>query len=308
MQNDSGFITESSIPTELNDLDNVGILDPSDGQYLRYDSESDKWINASGTPGGSGTSNYSDLSNKPKINNVELSGNKTLANLGIAAESHTHTVDDIIDFPEIPESLSDLIDDEDHRTVSDDDIDNWNGKAESDDIPTKVSDIDNDLGFITSDDVPTKTSELTNDSGFTTKTYVDNTFEPKKPTLYTHSVYVEITDKDGTSYHDLRINMIVQSDEAAKYMNILRDYMFEAVYRNPRVKQDAELEKIQTLIFSLYDYYMAHEEELPAELLELKAKDGLNEIVKDHIAGMTDRYAINLYGELFVPAGWKLRR
>ena len=103
-------------------------------------------------------------------------------------------------------------------------------------------------------------------------------------------------------------NMIVQSDEAAKYMNILRDYMFEAVYRNPRVKQDAELEKIQTLIFSLYDYYMAHEEELPAELLELKAKDGLNEIVKDHIAGMTDRYAINLYGELFVPAGWKLRR
>ena len=103
-------------------------------------------------------------------------------------------------------------------------------------------------------------------------------------------------------------NMIMQSEEASKYMKILRDYMFEAVYRNPVVKQNAELEKIQTLIFSLYDYYMAHEDELPAELLELKDRDGLNEIVKDHIAGMTDRYAINLYGELFVPAGWKLRR
>ena len=103
-------------------------------------------------------------------------------------------------------------------------------------------------------------------------------------------------------------NLIMQSEEAGKYMKILRDYMFEAVYRNPVVKQNAELEKIQTLIFSLYDYYMTHEYELPSELLELKEKDGLNEIVKDHIAGMTDRYAINLYGELFVPAGWKLKR
>lgn len=33
--------------------------------------------------GGGGTSDYSDLSNKPSINNVELSGNKTSADLGI---------------------------------------------------------------------------------------------------------------------------------------------------------------------------------------------------------------------------------
>lgn len=101
---------------------------------------------------------------------------------------------------------------------------------------------------------------------------------------------------------------VCQSDDAAKYMNMLRDYMFGAVYSNPVVKQNAELEKIQTLIFSLYDYYMTHEQELPVELIELKPSYGLNEIVKDHIAGMTDRYAINLYEELFVPLGWKLKR
>ena len=28
--------------------------------------------------------------------------------------------------------------------------------------------------------------------------------------------------------------------------------------------------------------------------------------VKDYIAGMTDRYAINMYNEKFVPSGWKL--
>lgn len=33
--------------------------------------------------GGGGTSNYNSLSNKPSINSVTLSGNKTLADLGI---------------------------------------------------------------------------------------------------------------------------------------------------------------------------------------------------------------------------------
>ncbi len=42
--------------------------------------------------GGGGASAYSDLSGKPSINNHELaSGNNTLASLGIAAASHTHS-------------------------------------------------------------------------------------------------------------------------------------------------------------------------------------------------------------------------
>lgn len=39
-----------------------------------------------GGGGGTGTTNYNNLSNKPKINGVELSGNKTSADLGISAE------------------------------------------------------------------------------------------------------------------------------------------------------------------------------------------------------------------------------
>lgn len=34
---------------------------------------------------GGGSSNYTDLTNKPSINNVSLSGNKTAADLGVAA-------------------------------------------------------------------------------------------------------------------------------------------------------------------------------------------------------------------------------
>lgn len=46
--------------------------------------------------GNGGTTNYNGLTNKPKINNVELSsGNNTLSNLGIAARSHSHSSSDI---------------------------------------------------------------------------------------------------------------------------------------------------------------------------------------------------------------------
>lgn len=42
--------------------------------------------------GNGGTTNYNGLTNKPKINNVELaSGNNTLSDLGIAARSHSHS-------------------------------------------------------------------------------------------------------------------------------------------------------------------------------------------------------------------------
>ena len=82
----------------------------------------------------------------------------------------------------------------------------------------------------------------------------------------------------------------------------LYDWMFENVYRSPVVKQDRELLRIRTLINGLYGYYHERPQELPEEQLRLLEKDGIDEVVKDYIAGMTDRYAVKLYTELFVPA------
>jgi dGTPase len=48
-----------------------------------------------------------------------------------------------------------------------------------------------------------------------------------------------------------------------------------------------------------------HPESLPEERQEMIEEYGVAEIVKDHVAGMTDRYALNLYNELFIPKGWK---
>lgn len=44
------------------------------------------WIDQSGG-GGGGTNNYNQLSNKPQVNGVELSGNKTSTQLGITASA-----------------------------------------------------------------------------------------------------------------------------------------------------------------------------------------------------------------------------
>lgn len=61
------------------------------GQFLQKTSSGTQWATPSGG-GGGGTSDYDDLSNKPQIAGTTLSGNKSLADLGIAAASDIPTV------------------------------------------------------------------------------------------------------------------------------------------------------------------------------------------------------------------------
>ena len=46
--------------------------------------------------------------------------------------------------------------------------------------------------------------------------------------------------------------------------------------------------------------------ERPAEFLdsERSTSEGLDVAAKDFLAGMTDRYAVNLYEQLFIPKSW----
>lgn len=96
-------------------------------------------------------------------------------------------------------------------------------------------------------------------------------------------------------------NTILQGPSCEVAMNVLRNFMFENVYHSPIVKKDEELEKVRNIIFALYDFYLENMDFLPTEYKDLAGKWDSYELVKDHIAGMTDRYAINQYIELFVP-------
>lgn len=78
----------------------------------------------------------------------------------------------------------------------------------------------------------------------------------------------------------------------------LRSFLFASVYRCDEVKR--ELLKAQHLVGELFDYYMEHPGKIPAECRRDSDGDDIR-AVTDFIAGMTDRYAKNLYQELFVP-------
>ena len=100
-------------------------------------------------------------------------------------------------------------------------------------------------------------------------------------------------------------NDIIQSQEAGLMMNKLREFMFEHVYKNEDVKKASDISKVRRIIESLYTHFINHPDELPENYRILIDEYGIYEMVKDYVAGMTDRYAINLYDELFIPRPWR---
>ena len=91
---------------------------------------------------------------------------------------------------------------------------------------------------------------------------------------------------------------IVMSPKNAAAMDKLRNFMFSNVYYSSKVKRNEDIEKVEEIIESLYNYFNLNPEHLPDELRELAKECGLGVMVKDYIAGMTDRFAISLFNEI----------
>ena len=84
----------------------------------------------------------------------------------------------------------------------------------------------------------------------------------------------------------------------------LREFMFRNVYDSARVKRAEDMNKVEMVIRQLYDYFCSNPDRMPDLYREIAGEDGRSEAVKDYISGMTDRYAISLYSDLFVPKAW----
>lgn len=121
---------------------------------------------------------------------------------------------------------------------------------------------------------------------------------------YGHRERIDCMVSNVVSFSDGK-DFVKMDDEHSEQLNLLRSFMFANVYKSDKVKKEEDLLKVEVVLSSLYDYFLQHPEKIPEELRMLIDKDGVNTIVKDYIAGMTDRFAINLYSELFVPRGWK---
>lgn len=104
--------------------------------------------------------------------------------------------------------------------------------------------------------------------------------------------------------NSLNKNTIEMSQDVMYYMDNLRNFLFKHVYSHRGSK--GEEEKVDYIVEELYKYYFKNIKELPDNYSQLTEKDSKEQVVTDYIAGMTDRYIINKFKELFIPDSWDL--
>ena len=97
-------------------------------------------------------------------------------------------------------------------------------------------------------------------------------------------------------------NEIRMSADVQQAMNEFRQFMFEKIYHSKQLEHDRK--KAKYVIRTLYDYFLANPDSLPAEYRDRKERWGIQTTVVDYIAGLTDQYAIHIFQNLFIPSTW----
>ena len=100
-------------------------------------------------------------------------------------------------------------------------------------------------------------------------------------------------------------NEIVMSQPVERALWDLRGFLFERVYRNPVAK--GEEGKAQDMLQKLFRFYEENPDRLPVDFQPQISMDGMRRTICDYIAGMTDKFAVDKYTELFIPMGWHIR-
>lgn len=126
----------------------------------------------------------------------------------------------------------------------------------------------------------------------------------------------ELTEVLGRG-HSERINRMVTSvihastdqpsirftEEIGQATMALRSFLFQHVYTNPLAK--SEDNKAKELLARLFAHFVKNPDQMPALYFRNTEKEPVERCVCDFISSMTDRYAINLYSELFIPQVWR---
>jgi dGTPase len=126
--------------------------------------------------------------------------------------------------------------------------------------------------------------------------------EPVLATLgYVHSQRINTLVRDiincswPVSVNDNLTNATIgMSPEVLEATNILRQFLFDKVYYPSLAGEDSV--RAQKVLRLLYSHFLEHEDKLPREFASLP--DNRERKVIDHIAGMTDQYALRLAEEI----------
>jgi len=95
---------------------------------------------------------------------------------------------------------------------------------------------------------------------------------------------------------------IRMSDDVLQATLDMRTFLFQAVYENPRAT--AEFEKAAGILGGLWEKLRARSEQFLDPIT--MESEGVDAAARDFLAGMTDRYAVALFEDLYVPRSWSV--
>ncbi|OGO78680.1 MAG: deoxyguanosinetriphosphate triphosphohydrolase [Clostridiales bacterium GWB2_37_7] len=105
--------------------------------------------------------------------------------------------------------------------------------------------------------------------------------------------------KESTDINDIRMSKDI------KYAtDKLRSFMFENVYIGSKAK--LEEKKAQNIVRELYYYFLENPDQIPHYNSIIKNQEEIERLACDYIAGMTDRYALSTFLNVFVPLAWEV--
>src|SRR6056297_671736 len=84
--------------------------------------------------------------------------------------------------------------------------------------------------------------------------------------------------------------------------NMLREYLFENIYFGSLAKKEES--KVKRMITLLYTYYKNNPKRIPNEFRNRIEEHNKEQIIIDYIAGMSDRYAIKVTKDIYIPEPW----
>ena len=98
---------------------------------------------------------------------------------------------------------------------------------------------------------------------------------------------------------------IRMESEIGEATDRLRDFLFARVYRDNAAKDEEG--KAKEMLAHLFNYFESNPDKLPIDYLETISKESVGRAVCDYLSGLTDRYAIELYRDLFIPEVWRVK-
>ena len=87
-------------------------------------------------------------------------------------------------------------------------------------------------------------------------------------------------------------------------LDLLRNFMFENVYLGGKAK--SEEGKAKEIVRFLFHYFKKNPSKMPDDYYRYIESDGIERVVCDYVAGMTDRYAISKYTDICIPKTWSI--